>query len=79
MKAKISPEERRQIAERLQISDQYLYQCLTGRRDMSPGAARRLEVETSGRISRQMVCQKTWEGIWPELQASSPAPQATPC
>ena len=63
----IPPERRRQIAAQVGAHEQYLYQCLTGRRDMNPAEARRIEDATSGEITRQMLCQKTWRGIWPEL------------
>lgn len=51
------------------ISDAYLYQCLTGRRDMGPIEARRCEAVTNGELHRRILCQKTWAGIWPELGA----------
>lgn len=74
MQTEITPEIRRYWAERLNASEQYLYQCLTGRRDMGPTEARRIESESGGVITRQMLCQKTWHGIWPELAT----PPATP-
>lgn len=68
MSTKISPEQRRYWAEKLGgLNEQYLYQCLTGRRDMNPGEARRIERDSGGVITRQMLCQKTWHEIWPEL------------
>jgi DNA-binding transcriptional regulator YdaS (Cro superfamily) len=67
MTTQITPEKRRELARAHGLSEQYLYQCLTGRRDMSPAEARRLEHESGGVLSRRMLCQKTWEGIWPEL------------
>lgn len=63
----ITPERRRQLAVQVNAHEQYLYQCLTGRRDMNPAEARRIEAETRGELTRQMLCQKTWMGIWPEL------------
>lgn len=62
-----APSRRRAIAAQLEMSDAYLYQCLTGWRDMNPTRAREIEVFTLGEITRQMLCQKTWRGIWPEL------------
>ena len=59
--------ERRDWAERLGINEQYLYQCMTGRRDMGPAVARRIESESGGAITRRMVCHRTWQAIWPEL------------
>ena len=65
----IPPERRRSLAAQVGASEQYLYQCLTGRRDMNPAEALRIEKATKGELSRQMLCQKTWLGIWPELEA----------
>lgn len=67
MNQEITPDQRRYWAEKLGASEQYLYQCLTGRRDMGPVEARRIETESNGALTRQMLCQKTWRGIWPEL------------
>lgn len=46
---------------------------------MKPGEARRIERDSEGVITRQMLCQKTWREIWPELVdqaalAEQPAP-----
>lgn len=62
----IKAKERKDIATALGINEQYLYQCLDGRRDMSAASATRLEVATGGRIKRSMV-NRRWREIWPEL------------
>jgi DNA-binding transcriptional regulator YdaS (Cro superfamily) len=67
MSNEITPETRKTWAAKLKVSEQYLYQCISGRRDMNPIEARRIEDLTGGVITRQMLCQKTWRGIWPEL------------
>ena len=67
MNTQIPPDERRQLAEKVGINEQYLYQCLTGRREMSAWEAVRVEQQTEGRVTRQMVCQGSWQSIWPEL------------
>ena len=67
MTIQITPEERRRLAEKVGINEQYLYQCLTGRREMSAGEAVRIERQTKGKITRKMVCQGSWKSIWPEL------------
>lgn len=72
MDQKLTPEQRRDVAAKVGVHEQYLYQCLTGRRDMNPAEARRIESETAGLITRQMLCQKTWRGIWPELADQQP-------
>jgi DNA-binding transcriptional regulator YdaS (Cro superfamily) len=67
MSCNFTPQERRDLAAKAGINEAYLYQCLTGRRDMNPGEARRVETVTKGRLKRQDLCQKTWLEIWPEL------------
>ena len=34
---------------------------------MSAWEAVRVEQQTEGRVTRQMVCQGSWQSIWPEL------------
>ena len=72
-----TPDERRSLAVRIGVSEQYLYQCLTGRRDMSAPEARRIETETGGVLTRLMLCQKTWSLIWPELATPDSAQEAS--
>lgn len=67
MANQLTPDDRKRLAALTGIDEQYLYQCLTGRRDMNPERARRVEDETNGQLTRQMLCQKTYAGIWPEL------------
>ena len=67
METNITPERRRKLAADIGVHEQYLYQCLTARRDMSPAEARRAEVTTRGELTRKMLCQRTWRDIWPEL------------
>ena len=67
MTTNFNPEDRRRLAAIVGIDDRYLWQCLTGRRDLNPERAVRAEIETKGELTRQMLCQKTYAGIWPEL------------
>ena len=67
METTITPERRRKLAADIGVHEQYLYQCLTGRRDMNPAEARRAEDVTEGELTRKALCQRTWRGIWPEL------------
>jgi len=67
MNTQITPEERRRLAEKVGMSEQYIYQCLTGRREMSALEAVRIEQESGGVITRKMVCTASWADIWPEL------------
>lgn len=66
----ITPDERKRLAETLGVNEQYLYQCLTGRRDMNPAEAMRLEIATDKQLTRQMLCQSTYAAIWPDLAES---------
>lgn len=76
MPKQVLPAERRRIAEKVGVNEQYLYQCLTGRRDMNPAEARRIEDEINGELMRWDLCQSTWRGIWPELVDMPGAPKA---
>ncbi len=67
MQKQITTERRRQLAVKHKVNVQYLYQCLTGRRDMNPAEAMRVETESGKELTRQMLCQKTYAGIWPDL------------
>ena len=71
MAKQITPDDRKRLALAHKVNEQYLYQCLTGRRDMNPTEAMRVETESKGELTRQMLCQKTFSGIWPELAAVS--------
>ena len=75
MATEITPERRQQLAELTNTSAPYLYQCLTGRRDMGPAEAMRLELETGGELRRWALCQKTWFRIWPDLIGADGAPE----
>jgi DNA-binding transcriptional regulator YdaS (Cro superfamily) len=77
--SKLTVAERKRWAEALGISEQYLYQCLRGLRDMNPIEARRCERESNGKLKRWDLCQKTWRGIWPELIGKKGAPAAAAC
>lgn len=70
----MSAERRRELAEKCDVDPAYLWQCMTGRRDMNPARAREIEVLTRGEIRRWHLCQKTWFLIWPELQRLKGAP-----
>ncbi len=55
------------------MSSQYLYQCLTGRRDMDPADAVRVEMVSAGAI-RRIELRRDWMAIWPEQANSAAAP-----
>ena len=74
MSKQIAPADRRRLAALCGVNEQYLWQCLTGRRDMNPIEARRIEDTTGGELRRWDLCQRTWSGIWPELIGLEGAP-----
>ena len=71
METKFTPAERREFAAIAGISPEYLYQCLTGLKDMAPVRAKRLEAATNRRIRVWDVCPNDWREIWPELEELS--------
>lgn len=72
----ITAAERKRWADQLGISEQYLYQCLTGRRDMDAATAMTVETQTGGVLKRQMLCQATFRAIWPDLLPLPVEPEA---
>jgi len=74
----VKPEERKQLAEVIGIDEQYLYQCLTGRKAMRPKEAVRAELRTSGRLRRWHLRPQDWHEVWPELIGLEGAPPAPP-
>lgn len=75
MSKPITPEDRRRLAAAHGVNEQYLYQCLTARRDMNPAQARKLEEATGGELKRWALCQSSWFEIWPELIGTEGAPE----
>ena len=73
----ISARERRRLAAVAGVDEQYLYQCLTGRRDMDAAEARRVEAVTGHVIRRWHLRQRDWHLIWPELVGMSGVPPAS--
>jgi DNA-binding transcriptional regulator YdaS (Cro superfamily) len=67
MEQKLTAQQRQELAERVGLNEQWLYQCLSGRRDMSPAEAIRVEAASNGTVTRKMLCQGNWQRIWPEL------------
>jgi DNA-binding transcriptional regulator YdaS (Cro superfamily) len=66
--------ERKRLAELAGVVEPYLYQCLTGRRQMGAVVAVQVEARTGGEIRRWDVCRASWHLIWPELIGSEGAP-----
>lgn len=70
----ITPSDRRRLSALCGVNEQYLYQCLTERRDMSPAVARLCETVSNGELMRWDLCSQTWHKIWPELIGAEGAP-----
>lgn len=68
-----SPTVRHAAATAAGINAQYLYQCLTRRRDMDARLAVRLESTSGGAIRRWHV-RRDWPEVWPELVGADGAP-----
>lgn len=71
----IEPSERAKLAELIEVHDQYLYQCLTKKKDMEARLAADAEVKTGGRLRRWML-RRDWRQVWPELVNAKGAPSA---
>ena len=71
------PQIRRGIARAAGMTEQYLYQCLTGRKSMSAANAVQIERLSQGVLKRWHVRPRDWHKVWPELVGSTDAP-ATP-
>lgn len=67
--------ERIAIAAKAGISEQYLYQCLDGRRDMGVRLAVHVERSSNDRVRRWDLRQSDWWEQWPELVGSDGAPK----
>jgi len=70
---KITASERQALADRHGLNERYLYQCLTGRRDMDAPKAAELERVSGGEIRRWHV-RRDWHLVWPELIGTEGAP-----
>lgn len=56
------------------MTEQYLYQCLTGRKSMSAANAVQIERLSHGVLKRWHVRPRDWHRVWPELVGSTDAP-----
>lgn len=70
----MQPKDRIALAEKVGISEQYLYQCLTGRKQMKPEEAVRVEIESERAVRRWHLRPDDWHRIWPELIGAEGAP-----
>jgi DNA-binding transcriptional regulator YdaS (Cro superfamily) len=70
----LSYSERDALADALGLNRRYLYQVLSGRRQMNPEEAVDVEQRSGGKLKRWMLRRHTWHRIWPELIATEGAP-----
>lgn len=70
--------ERQRIASEVGLNEQYLYQCLTGRRAMRAEQCIAVEKASKFAIRRWHLRPKDWHRIWPELVKQSGAPALQP-
>lgn len=70
----ITAQERKRLAQKAGVDEQYLYQCLTGRRNMDAAEARDVETVLDGELMRWDLRPKDWFRIWPELASMVGAP-----
>lgn len=64
--------ERQRVAAAVGLDEQYLYQCLSGRRAVPIHHCLPIEQATDGRVSRRDLRPKDWHRIWPDLVAAAP-------
>lgn len=69
--------DRKALAEKVGVDEQYLYQCMTGRRAMKAEEAVRIERDSGQKVRRWHLRPDDWHRIWPELIGTEGAP-ATP-
>lgn len=67
MKTEFTAEERSSIVDKTGVNAAYLYQCLTGRKDMKPADAVRVERKAGIVGLRLSLRQRDGHEIWPEL------------
>lgn len=66
--------DRRALAEKVGANEQYLYQCLTGRKAMKAEEAVRIEIDSDRLLRRWHLRPNDWHRIWPELIGAEGAP-----
>jgi DNA-binding transcriptional regulator YdaS (Cro superfamily) len=72
----ISQPQRLEIAERIGIAEQYLYQVFTRRKVPSPELSVSIEQATGGQVTREELRPDDWQSIWPELIKRKPTAKA---
>lgn len=75
MTLKLTPDRRREIAEKAGINPIYLSQVLNGGKDAKPRLAHRLVAVSDGELKLWHVRQSDWFEVWPDLIGSDGAPE----
>lgn len=70
----ITAARRKELAATHGVDEQYLYQCLSRRRQMDAAEAMRLETESGQELRRWQLRWADWHRIWPELVGTEGAP-----
>lgn len=70
----LTARERDEIAALCGLNPQWLYQCMTGRADLSATKASRVE-RISGYRVRRWQLRRDWFETWPELVGTEGAPE----
>jgi hypothetical protein len=72
----VSADDRRRLEQITGVEEQYIYQCMTGRKQMEPAEAIRFEA-VSG-VPRWLLRKHDWWRIWPEITLGCGAPPVPP-
>lgn len=69
----ITTKRRKELCREHGLSDDYIYQCIAGIRQMRSKEAVRIERITRGEITRQMLRRYDYWLVWPDLPATDGA------
>lgn len=70
----ISPTKRAELARKLGLNEQYVYQCLTGRKTLHASMCPAFEVASDFEVRRWDLRPHDWHQIWPDLIGTEGAP-----
>lgn len=68
-KKSLPTSRRKELCKQHGLSDDYVYQCLAGIKNMATDEAVRIERLTNGEISRSMLRRNDYWLHWPDLPA----------
>lgn len=75
MALKLTPDRRREIADKAGINAIYLSQILNGVKDAKAKLAHRLVAVSDGELKLWHVRQSDWFEVWPDLIGTEGAPE----